>query len=74
MPNHHPRATSADAEHDLDTDVDVFDEPTVNDPDAERAAEHQLARTDNREFRTPIAGERLTAEDLAQDLRDATTP
>ncbi|MDO9395237.1 MAG: hypothetical protein Q7T71_01685 [Herbiconiux sp.] len=58
-------------EHDLDPEADVLIEPSVDDPDAERAAAAERARALDAPFRTPVAGDRLTAEELEADLGDA---
>lgn len=51
-----------------DTEYDVDDEPAVADADAERAADEQRRRADSTPFRRPRAGDRLSAEELADEL------
>ena len=74
MPGDEPAPAPDPREHDVDEDADcdrdVDDEPAVDDPDADRAAERQFEHTEGGPFRTPVAGDRLTAEQLETDLGD----
>jgi len=72
MPAHEPAAPTAGAEHDVDHDTDV-----IFDGDADDTAEEAEGGEDptpdyplSAAFRTPVAGERLTAEQLERDLEN----
>jgi hypothetical protein len=71
MPAQEPAASSKPSDRDLDADTDVFIESGVDDPDAQEAAARQRARVEDAPFRTPVAGARLTEDELEQDLGDS---
>ena len=58
-----------ESEPELDRDG-FTPEQNVNDPDERRLAEEALERDEKPLFPTPTAGSRLTADQLADDLRD----
>jgi hypothetical protein len=72
LPFPDPDPASADRpdprEHDIDHGADVDDEPGAADDDAERAARHAREHEGELPFRTPRAGDRLSAEQLEKDL------
>lgn len=68
MPFHEPPRQPDPTEIDIDMDVDVFLEPSVEDPDAEQAARHKLETEGDPVFRTPEPGAHLTREQLEEDL------